>query len=148
METIYLAHYGIKGQKWGERKYQNPDGSLTEAGRRRYLLNNKRTDRALEKAAKYREKSASNKLKAEKRAIKRDKITARPFQTDISIWRAKRQDRKRAKLSVRALKQDKKAAKLERKAQKWQQENKRITAKSISEINFDSTSEDFVRKNL
>lgn len=32
----YLIHYGIKGQKWGVRRYQNDDGSLTDAGRRRY----------------------------------------------------------------------------------------------------------------
>lgn len=31
-----LAHHGIIGQKWGVRRYQNPDGSLTEEGRRRY----------------------------------------------------------------------------------------------------------------
>lgn len=31
-----LAHYGVKGQKWGVRNYQNPDGSLTEAGQERY----------------------------------------------------------------------------------------------------------------
>ena len=29
-------HYGIKGQKWGVRRYQNADGSLTTAGRARY----------------------------------------------------------------------------------------------------------------
>lgn len=29
-------HWGIKGMKWGVRRYQNPDGSLTAAGRKRY----------------------------------------------------------------------------------------------------------------
>lgn len=31
-----LYHHGIKGQKWGIRRYQNPDGSLTAAGRKRF----------------------------------------------------------------------------------------------------------------
>ena len=31
-----LYHYGVKGQKWGIRRYQNPDGSLTEEGYARY----------------------------------------------------------------------------------------------------------------
>lgn len=35
-ENAYLAHHGIKGQKWGERKYQYKDGSLTPEGRKRY----------------------------------------------------------------------------------------------------------------
>lgn len=30
-----LEHYGIKGQKWGQRRYQNPDGSYTELGKER-----------------------------------------------------------------------------------------------------------------
>lgn len=30
-----LAHHGIKGMKWGVRRYQNEDGSLTEAGKKR-----------------------------------------------------------------------------------------------------------------
>lgn len=32
----FLYHHGILGQKWGVRRYQNKDGSLTEEGRKRY----------------------------------------------------------------------------------------------------------------
>lgn len=34
MNTI--THHGIKGMRWGVRRYQNKDGSLTPAGRKRY----------------------------------------------------------------------------------------------------------------
>lgn len=39
MMESYLAHYGIKGQKYGVRRFQNEDGSLTEAGKKRYGVN-------------------------------------------------------------------------------------------------------------
>lgn len=44
-----LYHHGIKGQKWGIRRFQNPDGSLTSAGKKRYV-------KTLNKAAKSPQK--------------------------------------------------------------------------------------------
>lgn len=32
----YLQHHGIKGMKWGVRRYRNEDGTLTAAGKKRY----------------------------------------------------------------------------------------------------------------
>lgn len=40
----YLEHHGIKGQRWGVRRYQNADGSLTTAGKKRRGMNDKEED--------------------------------------------------------------------------------------------------------
>lgn len=36
IDDVHLEHHGIKGQKWGVRRFQNPDGSRTSEGKKRY----------------------------------------------------------------------------------------------------------------
>ena len=61
-----LYHHGIKGQKWGVRRFQNEDGSLTSAGKGRYRkgrevsreyisIRDKERERLQKSSKKYRE---------------------------------------------------------------------------------------------
>ena len=45
-----LTHHGVKGQRWGVRRYQNKDGSLTPAGKKRYGVDAISTDGSAKKA--------------------------------------------------------------------------------------------------
>ena len=55
LDVDYISHHGIKGMHWGVRRYQNADGSLTPAGRKRYDETKKLMRRAdsYESAAKH-----------------------------------------------------------------------------------------------
>ena len=51
----YLAHHGIKGQKWGVRRYQNSDGSLTEVGKKHYdRMSDDKLNKVLKKQVKQK----------------------------------------------------------------------------------------------
>ena len=76
MEDNELYHSGVKNQKWGIRRYQNEDGSLTELGRQHYGYGIKRAIKSIgenhkkKKLAKKRAKALekARKARAEKRA--------------------------------------------------------------------------------
>lgn len=71
--TTDIWHYGIKGMKWGIRRYQNLDGTLTAAGKRRQKKEEKRQAKEARKQAK----------KADK-AIRKDRANASKNRRNLS----------------------------------------------------------------
>lgn len=74
MTSDEIYHYGKKGMHWGERLYQNLDGSLTPLGRLR-----------------YGNKSNYNRVQAAKASIKKKKIQART-DAEVAKYRKKAQE--------------------------------------------------------
>ena len=77
-----LYHHGIKGQKWGVRRFQNADGSLTRAGLKRRKLLLSASDKA-EKFAQYaRDDQASFRRMKEGKEVRQRGVTDR----DLDRW--------------------------------------------------------------
>lgn len=67
MENVELQHHGTKGMKWGIRRYQNSDGSLTPAGKKRYGIIGSIKERS---AAKKKQKQRAEALEKAREAKK------------------------------------------------------------------------------
>ena len=67
-----LAHHGVRGMKWGVRRFQNKDGSLTKAGKRRYesQLN------AMKEKERVLKRTKANKNKIDKLNAKKAELEA------------------------------------------------------------------------
>mgnify|MGYP002522586920 CR=1 FL=1 len=115
-----LEHYGILGMKWGIRRYENPDGSLTEAGKRRYAKYERKKQRVMQsgdakKILKFRKNLTDEEF---------DTAMARVAKTDALRYNANAAKRE---------KQEAKAeAKAERKAEKAAKEQAKLTKKQMA----------------
>lgn len=71
MDNNQLTHWGVKGMKWGVRRYQTKNGALTPAGRKRYNKDMEKL-KAQEKVLKnkQRTKAMIDKLEEKRRSIK------------------------------------------------------------------------------
>lgn len=87
-DSSYLEHHGIKGQRWGLRRFQNSDGSLTDAGKKRYGIVS-----GAKKAASMVGAGAKKTFDAGKKAA-----------TAIKAHREKAAEEKKAKLKEKASK--------------------------------------------
>lgn len=78
---MYLIHHGIKGQKWGVRRYQNDDGTLTSEGQKRYYGHVEATNKGayrykdVAKSANMIRKDINSDFKREKLDLKNKKKT-------------------------------------------------------------------------
>ena len=87
-----LYHYGIKGQKWGIRRYQNADGSLTPKGKKRLAKMEKYRDKMASKAQKNADRHAqlSNEAKANVRDLKKHGANSETYKR----WKAEEYDKR------------------------------------------------------
>lgn len=68
-----LKHYGILGMHWGIRRYQNEDGTLTEAGKRHYAkLDDRWADRHATKIQNKAYKKSQREMKKVERQLRRE----------------------------------------------------------------------------
>lgn len=67
-----LYHFGIKGQKWGVRRYQNYDGTYTQKGLARYRKSQEDYEKAKASGDKKATKAAKKQMNADYKQLKTD----------------------------------------------------------------------------
>lgn len=134
MGNVYLAHYGIKNQKWGFRRFQNEDGTLTPAGRERYGIGPARADRKVNKAelavyeTGYQVKKIGGSLRNDAKQIAKNvREAARDRYTEPS--------RTLRKESAARARERQKQERIAAKSKKLEEEKARLTQKLVDKQN-------------
>lgn len=136
--TDYLSHHGILGQKWGIRRYQNEDGSYTEAGKKRYGMNLDLNDKSRTNIARVRLGEARRRLDVAKN------------NNDTNIYRIadlKRRERS-AKRMVKKMKKVDKGAELDSKGQTITGNKAKMFAASVAGYMASEAFRGFLNKRL
>ena len=98
-DNDYLMHHGIKGQKWGVRRFQNEDGTLTSEGQARYGTMKNRGDQGL---------------------IKKWTLGSEGGEYAFAKWRSRRHDKNLKKWQNRAAETEGQKQKKQRKIEKYE----------------------------
>lgn len=98
----YLAHHGVKGQKWGVRRYQDEDGTYTKQGMKRLQKDAKKDAERYARAQAYYGEGAGNRRKAIKNELS-EKMKDPKYKEEFDKW-----------LSVQDMSKHQKAATRER----------------------------------
>lgn len=140
-----LVHYGVLGMKWGIRRYQNEDGTLTEAGKARV---NKKYSQGVKKLKKYDakiQKLNTKKNKLDERTRKQDYRTNRPKRL-LETWNGYEKRTAKSEAKLRSLenkyrKTDWKSEKMYNKGTKWVEKmSKKFSNIELSSVNKDDIS--------
>lgn len=100
-----LLHYGVLGMKWGVRRYQNADGTLTAEGRKKYgysdIKKALKTDNALGKISLTSNKNRSAEYRTQKQLLKQDERYQSLAKTDIRDLKTVSENNKKIAAEIR-----------------------------------------------